>query len=536
MNKVIYKDVAVGSKSNPPTIMTAGSGLLVGTEPSNAFKDIVPVDYVTFENNGFDLTRTDQIFAQNLSSLGLISASVSDSSGVISCGFTASAQNGAVFTSPGVTIRFHQNYCKSGTMVFRNGSTIVASISFVCNQLVNYIPIQANNYKSISFTFTSTENPYQFVKIASIDLGREVVLTDLYNMTLLEEINLAGDDLSINAFDFSCEADENLNIQEDQLFYAYNNDTLLGKFNMDDVTENTFTRYTMNCSDDITLLDKVNFNGGIYYPQGSYNPTVKLLLNQIMSLAHVNIEYDNSYATVGLKGWIPFCSCRKALMLIAFAIGAVVHTGRDGTISMRPFNENQTPIIIPESRILGNAKYSKGDIYTGVELARYDYTWTTGNLQTIYKTDSTPLTSPVTIYHSMPMGAYTYSGTVSYTTYANYVVINSMGANAEVKGYPFIETKTILSKNKNTYNAGTNVKSFNDYTLYSSFNKLNQLYHLTVEYGGTVNATIILGGEQVGDIVSIPTKYSGTKIGVIISLDSNVNNHLVAKAVIKCLG
>lgn len=545
MNRIVYRDTAVGSKENAKR----DGEYMAGTKPDEVFDDIHPVNFVSLEGAGIDLNDKTTVFYESTDVSGFISSTVSDGNGLSDASIAVSFldENGATFycLSDEITIRFFKNYCRRVEITYYHDEDIVARAEYECAELEHSFPSPTGEvieYSKVEIKFLETENPYQLVKVAEIYFGKFISFDMLYSLNLMEQINLTGEDLAMNSLDVSLESEESLFLQQDQMFRAYNNDTSLGEFYIDSSTQDTDTRYTVTLDDPVSVLDRTYFLGGVYnsvFPQ--------TIVNEIAKLCDVKIEMDSaySYSDYRLSGWIPYDTCRKALLLIAFAIGAVVHVDRFGVIRLKLFDRDQYVKKISSDRILGTAKYERSKPVTGVELLEYDYRISEDeNFETVFKTEASDATiqNDVVLYHDKPMSVF--------ERWVNGVRIESItGVNpnrtivsapirpdTEIKRRPFKECKTILNKDR-AASGSANVKRIDRFTLRCPhFSKIEQLYDLIVQSDGEVTATIVLDGEQVGDIVDIQTRYSGVKRGVIVSLDSRINNRLVAKAVIKCLG
>lgn len=547
-NYLIYKNEAVGAKENIDGVVSLFGQ--EGTDPDSILGDRTPENYLTFEGDGFDLHSDSGKFFEAGDVSGFVSNIASDESGNFSEAVKLSVTigNGVTCTSDGITITFWQDACTSVRIIYKEGAVTLNDTTYACTELVHFFEKHVEGWNSVEFHVLSTETPHQLVKIARIDFGRDVKLDTVYSLNLLEETSLAGDDLSINTLDFSFYSADPLNIQENQIFFAYQQSPgetapgLIGKFNADTVERDTDVRYTVSAGDDVDLLDSSIFKGGMWLSTSSSADgviTLKKLLDRIAAASHVDIACDENLKDLNLLGYIPYGSCRKALTLAAFAVGAAVRVGRDGIIRLsRPKERPATVPVIPESRILGAAKFEKSDGYTGVELTRYVYTSSgeivsilkTGKNETITSDDARLIkhSSPIAYYATVP------AGHAEVESYVSCILIKSMKSETDVQGYKYGERREVLSKHG--LGAQKNIKTFEDYTLYCpSFDKLAQLYSLCVETSGRVTAKIVLDGEQVGDWVTIPTKYSGDQTGVITSLDARVGNHLVAEAVIECL-
>lgn len=552
MNKIVYSADAVGAKENASYIAPASTD-----SDGDIFGTSEPVNYMTFENEGIDLTDISTVFLDNTDVSGFISSAVSDGSGTLS-GVSMTVRFGSIGNPvyclvDSLTITFWQNYCKKLRIQLYDKTRKLTDEVF---ENINTLEFQTDlsvteECTEVRIQFLETEMPHQFVKIAHLQFGKDITLDEIYSLSLMEEISLTGEDIPYNDLSVTLESEESLFLQQGQRFKAYNRDTMIGAFNIDKADQDGASKYTVSLTDDLAVLDNTYFKGGLYYLEPESDEPFwpnkpHAIVKAIGTAAGVDIMLNSAYRSgLQLVGWLPYDTCRMALMQVAFALGAVVNVGRDGKIYVDPLKPRPTGSSgykqIGGDRIIGAAKYERGDVVTGVELIEYLYRSQTEKIEMVYEADSAIGIGGqwVTVYHDKPMYHLKINDTMlgdNYSMGPNYLTIKAANKGDEFYRYPCNETKLIHAKNAARTQGKENVKRFDKYTLTCpTFDKLSQLYDLTVGSTGTVTATVVLDGEQVGDWVEIDTKYSGIKRGIIESLDSKVNNDLVAKAVIRCL-
>lgn len=513
--RVIYEDIAVGAKSDCTASSTEGMDV---SNISETVLDIIPVNYITFENNGIYLADDTLEFYEDGDTIGYISNLTSDSE----CNFasfpTATFTFGNKYSSDGVTIYFLNNYCRNINIKYYDGETLLNEKDYICEELIHFFPLLVELYNKIVITFQTAELPYQFCKFYRIDFGREIEFEDFYDLNFLEEASPISDDLAINTLDFSVMTDENLLLQEGQDLYLYKDNDLLGKFSITNSQQDTNVKYSIKSYDDIGILDNIIFNGGIYT-----NYSVSTLINDISTVSNTNMSLDDYYSSATVSGWLPMDTCRYAILQVAFAIGAIIDTSRDGVIKfIKP--QIEVSSIIDNDRILGTAKFEKKEVVTKVNLTNFSYISQTTETENLFSGNA----DNQTIKFSKPIQSITSGSSTPTVFHPNYMTVNGTGLS--IDAYPYTEVKTIISKVNTDITASTkeNIKEYDKYTLTSSIvNKIDDLFKYEISKG-KITAKVILNDEKVGDLVTIKTLYSGDFTGIISSLSISVNADLVA--------
>lgn len=513
--RVIYEDIAIGAKED---CTVASTGSMNVSENEQTIQDITPVNYITFENNGVYLEDNTSEFYESGDQIGYISNLTSNSGCSFETPPTITFTFSNKYSSDGITLYFLNNYCRNINIKYYDGETLLNDKDYICEELIHFFPSIVQLYNKIVIAFQTTEMPYQFCKFYRIDFGREVEFKDFYSLNLLEEASPISDDLAINTLDFDVMTEENLLVQEGQDLYLYKDDNLLGKFIITNSQQDTDIKYNIKSYDDTGALDNIIFNGGIY---NDYS--VSALINDISSVSGINISLDSYYSSANVSGWLPMNTCRYAILQIAFAIGAVIDTSRNG---ITKFTKPQTEVssIIDNDRILGTAKFEKKEVVTKVNLTKFSYISQTTETENLFNGNA----DNQTIKFYKPMQSITSGSSTPTVFHPNYMVINGTGLN--IDAYPYTEVKTIMSKVNTNITASTkeNIKEYNQYTLSSSIvNKIDDLFKYELSRG-KITAKVILNDEKVGDLVTVKTLYSGEFTGIISSLSISVNADLVA--------
>ena len=114
-------------------------------------------------------------------------------------------------------------------------------------------------------------------------------------------------------------------------------------------------------------MDSIPYYGGIYTDKNAVE-----LLTDIFTVAKVPYSIDDVFADETVTGYIPFTTCRDALMQVAFAIQAVVDTSNSEVVKIYALDEavKQT---VPLNRIMQGQDFADDETVTGVEVTSHTY-------------------------------------------------------------------------------------------------------------------------------------------------------------------
>ena len=257
---------------------------------------------------------------------------------------------------------------------------------------------------------------------------------------------------------------------------------------------------------------------------------------------------DDVFADVTVTGYIPFTTCRDALMQVAFAIQAVVDTSNVDYVNVYKLSADdefaQEPI--PLNRIMQGQNFTDDETVTGVEVAVHSYKPITETID-VYDASESGTGQNIFVKFSEPLHdlSITNGEIVSHGT--NYAVINA-NANCVLTGQKYEHTTQTRRKNNPVILASEIEKiiSVESATLVSQYNidnVLEKCYNCLIKTN-TTNLKIVEGKHiQYGE----PYKYgTGLKYGAglkyggrhpnIITYDKKVNVGENIKAETEYLG
>lgn len=506
--------------------------------------------YATLEKNHFVLDGKSENMGDNITEVGWWSHEMSDSSGQFSQPPIMTIDFTKVHTSIGLTLTFSKfAYCNNLKIQYYDGNnTLISEETFAPDNYEYFCEDVVDNYKKIVITFYSTNIPYRYLKLYKILYGQAVLFEgdNLINANLLEQVNLLSDELSINTLDFTVYSDDDrfnilnpqgvyktlqqrqeLNVWQSKGGELYN----MGTFYIDGWQSKNDNKMEFNGIDLIGLLDKTNFDGGIYS-----NVTAENLITQIFNSAGFTSEYlyiQDELKNILLTGYIPVCTHREALQQVLFTIGAIANCARTDIIKIEEVEESETPNQISSNNVFkGTKEIEQGEIITGVLLQAHRYS-TSSEQKKLFE-GSLPAGTHKIVFSS-PTHNVTCTGGTIQSSNANSVIISvSSNTNVVVQGYEYIDsTQDIFVENNSLAgNEKSNVLKIDSVYLINSSNAQSIGQRIIDYYNGkyTTKFKFVLDDEKAGDNIELDESYGNTLNGYITELDIDLTGGYVVNA------
>jgi len=471
MNKVIYNDFAAAAERYA-TVPAEGStayqsaGDLINEDAREL------INYASFTGNGINLSDNSLEFAEMGDNIGYVSESASNSQRIFlpSVDIVIDLAEG-VYSAPGITIHFWQNYCTELTVTWYNNLSEIRKATFYPDfneteknqNLLTFYGAQAvENFNKVVISFEKSELPNQFVKIAGIDLGKQNTITNFHsNINLFFEINTDAADVPGSTCEFVAEIDT-FEPEESQILYVYGKDKLFSKFTVKEVIPNGKNRYSIKCVDDTMKMDGTPFP---QLAQGAHHSDA--VIKNITSASGVLID-ASQVNSKELNGFIPpDKTSRYALAMLSFGLGAFATGYSSKKITLKK-PRNRKSKIITSDYILGKATYRKISPYTHVTLKSF-----TGDFNTVNETRTVAITNK----------------------------------------------KASLSKNE---------KQFTQYSLIGDIDERVEELAKTAFLRNEISAYVELTDEELGDIFKIETPHNGVKTGILKSMDISIGHKIMA--------
>ena len=472
--------------------------------------------------------------------LGLWSEQLSNDDGTFTEPIVLELESAGQYSSQGLTLTFDTYNGIYATRlsikwlrITDEGITTLAEQEFTPDNAFYFCRNFIENYNKIVFTFYSINMPRNRLKLRVIDYGYGTFFygNELRNIKLIQEIDPISTQISINTADFTLDSktDMEYSFQAKQPLSVYFNGELKATTFVKKSTRKAKRLWSIQSEDYIGLLDSIPYYGGIYT-----NKNAVELLTDIFMVAKVPYSIDDVFADATVTGYIPFTTCRDALMQVAFAIQAVVDTSDSEVVKVFAL-EDDVKQTIPLNRIMQGQSFDDDETVTGVEVAVHSYKPITETID-VYDANQSVTGQNIFVKFSEPLhtlsitnGTITKSGT-------NYAIINA-SANCVLTGQKYEHTTQTRRKNNPLVLASEieNVVAIENATLVSRYNidnVLEKCYNWIVN-NNTINLDIVERKNDipvnVGDLITAGTEYLGNAVGRAIKQTFNLNGGIIVK-------
>ena len=411
---------------------------------------------------------------------------------------------------------------------------------------------QVENYNKVVITFYSLNMPKNRLKLHVIDYGYGTFFygDELRGVKLIQEIDPISTEISINTADFTLDSktDMEYSFQAKQPLSVYFNGELKATTFVKKSTRKAKRLWSIQSEDYIGLLDSIPYYGGIYT-----NKNAVELLTDIFTVAKVPYSIDDVFADAVVTGYIPFTTCRDALMQVAFAIQAVVDTSNVDYVNVYKLTADDefAQETIPLNRIMQGQNFADEETVTGVEVAVHSYKPIIEKID-VYDANESGTGQNIFVKFSEPLhdlsitnGSFAIDDKGNELKHTNYAVINA-NANCILKGQQYEHTTQTRRKNNPVVLASEieKIVAIENATLVSQYNIdkiIDKCYNWVIKTN-TTNLKIVEGKHvQYGDYYKYGEhKYGTFKYGQkypnIITYDEPVNIGENIKAETEYLG
>ena len=384
------------------------------------------------------------------------------------------------------------------------------------------------NYNKVVITFYSLNMPKNRLKLRAIDYGYGTFFygDELRGVKLIQEIDPISSEISINTADFTLDSklDMEYSFQSKQPLSVYFNGELKATTFVKKSTRKAKRLWSIQSEDYIGLLDSIPYYGGIYT-----NKNAVELLTDIFTVAKVPYIIDEVFANAVVTGYIPFTTCRDALMQVAFAIQAVVDTSNSDVVKVFALEEDVKQTI-PLNRIMQGQNFADEETVTGVEVTVHSYKKTTETID-VYDATESGTGNNIFVKFSEPLHHLSIANGTITQSHTNYAIINA-SAGCILQGQQYEHTTQTRRQNNPVVLANEldNIIAVDNATLVSQYNidnVLNKCYNWLIKTN-TTNLKIVEGKHvQYGDYI----KYGEKKYGTVKYGERNPNIVTYDKAV-----
>ena len=392
------------------------------------------------------------------------------------------------------------------------------------------------NYNKVVITFHSLNMPKNRLKLRVIDYGYGTFFygDELRGVKLIQEIDPISTQISINTADFTLDSksDMEYSFQAKQPLSVYFNGELKATTFVKKSTRKAKRLWSIQSEDYIGLLDSIPYYGGIYTDKNAVE-----LLTDIFTVAKVPYSIDDVFADAIVTGYIPFTTCRDALMQVAFSIQAVVDTSNSEVVKVFALEEDVKQTI-PLNRIMQGQNFADDETVTGVEVAVHSYKPITETTD-VYDANESGTGQNIFVKFSEPLhdlsitnGSFAVDEEGNELKHTNYAVINA-NAGCILRGQKYEHTTQTRRQNNPVVLANEieKVVSVENATLVSQYNidnVIEKCYNWLIKTN-TTNLKIVEGKHvQYGEYIKYGEKKYGTfkygeKYPNIVTYDERVD-------------
>ena len=486
------------------------------------------------------------------SNLGFWSWNTSNASGRFLTSIKLDLTSEGYYTSSGFTLTFdtHNNiYPTTVTIrwmrVTDEASETIATETFSIDNAVYFCEKKVERYNKVIMWFNNMNMPNSRLKLRSIDYGRGTIFygRELRTVGLIQEIDPVSSQISINTADFTIDSAGNTSytFQRKQPLNVYFNGELLATTFVKKATRLSKFLWNIQSEDYIGIMDGVPYHGGIYYGASAFD-----VLTDIFNVAKVPFVVDDIFANETITGYIPYTTCREALMQVAFAIQAVVDTSNSDMVKVFALSD-EVAQTIPLNRIMQGQNFVDDETVTGVEVTAHAYKPIT-DTQTVYDANESGAGERIFVKFSEPLhdlvltnGEFVLDENGNEMKHTNYAVIDA-NSGCILSGQKYEHTTQTKRKNDETILSSEieRIMAVDNATLVSSANLDNVLekcYNWFTRIN-TTNLKIIEGRHDdgtsdpkviVGDKITCETEYLGEVTGRIIRQTFNLAGGITVK-------
>ena len=514
--------------------------------------------------------------------LGIWSKEISDEFGDFIMPLIIELEADAQYSSQGLTFTFDtQNNIYPREIGIRwlrvtdEGIDELAEEYFEPDNAFYFCHYKVENYNKVIVYFLNLNMPHNRLKLRAIDFGYGTYFTgrELRNVRVDQRINPISSEITINTVDFTLDSKSNIeySFQKKQPLTVYFNGNMILTTFVKKSSRKSKMLWSVQSEDYIGSLDDIRFPGGIYV-----NKNACEIIEEISALTNIPFEIEDTFRNSTVSGYIPYTSCREALMQVCFAIKAVVNTFGSSTVKILSLSQDVSQKI-PDERIYQGQSSEETETITSVSLVEHQYTESTENAE-IYKAESGVSDVEILITFSEPLHSLSITnGEIlkdengNKKCGANYAYIR-VQEGCVLNGKKYKHTEIRHTKNNPVVavsdvpkdveiNNATLVSSQNADTLleyiYDWLSKTESVRAKIVDgmkekkinvavYGNAIYGTVKYGSQgettykydtpaNVGDIITVNRDYardnSNTFTGRIISASYNLNGNIIAKDV-----
>lgn len=501
--------------------------------------------------------------------IGFWSEQISDDDGAFQNPVIIELSSENQYSSQGLTLTFDTENGVYANSLRIKWSRIIDGVEEILSEK-DFTPTSAfyfchnfvENYNKIVIEFYSINMPENRLKLRSIDYGYGTIFEarELRGTNIIQEIDPISSQIAINTADFVLDSHSNIeySFQAKQPLKIYFNGELQATTFVKSSNRRAKFLWQVQSEDYIGILAGIPYHGGIYT-----NAKAVDVLADIFATAKVPYEISEEFNDSVVTGYIPYTSCRDALMQVAFAIQAVVDTSKSEVVKVFSLDE-EIKQTIPLKRTMQGQSFTDEETVTGVEIVSHSFKPVAEEM-VVYDENEKGVGENIFIKFSEPLHdlSITNGEIISFGT--NYAVINSR-EGCVLRGQKYEHTKETIRKNNPLILDGEieKIVAVENATLVSASNIDNVMekcynwimrrnmvslgivegkhvkYGAEIKYGQKKYGSFKYGGYApdivtfdqpvtVGEKIKAETQYLGVVEGIVTRQSYNLNGNIIIK-------
>ena len=542
--KVVYGDYAVDAKEVYFTPTFEGThDLLFDADINQLRRNIDTNNAITHGCHGYFMDGTGEYVAEDYKTTdyGLWFKSLP---------VTIAWTSEEAMTSSGFTFTFDVGrnvYPNRVNIKWYRGETLLAEKDFAPDNAYYFCRNKIVNFTKAVITFDATRQVYlKPFKLFAIDFGQGHTFQgdELKSVTFTQQVDNIAQELPINTLDFTIRSRGVFSFAEKQTTKLYINDSLIQNTYISSFSQKNLNEWEIKTLDCVSVLEDTQFKGGRYTDKKASE-----LIAEILTVSNVPYEITDIEDTETVTGWIPWCSCRQALQLVLFAVGANADTSFANILKIFKFTDT-IKTDIPLNRIRQGQKFKTTAEVTRVSLAAHKYIQNPEqeNQKALYTVKNAVKDQTYLVKFNTPIISATPGVSVWFwneetqaydgTTWAepNYVKFQTTATGErKVNGFELSDEMEIRSRENplKLANLTENEILIDDESLISENNIDNVLDLCYNHYMKNETCTMKIEDSgntfRVGDVITYATEFSGIKTGRVLKIKSKYMGGLILK-------
>lgn len=559
-----YKDIAIGARKD----FNVEVGRNLPSSNNNLFQSDVE-EFIRYDTP-FDLNSMaldgESVFLPEDGSyayLSFISDEISNENSDFETPIQFVLTSNKTYSSAGISIVADEKkniYPSKLSIDWYNNETLLDSSFFYPTSANYFCGKNVQFYNKIVIKFYSLNVPYNRLRINFIEHGLNVQFKgdELKSAKISQEIDPISTSVPINPFDFELvsKKDIEFSFQTKQPITVFFNNELKSTCFVKSVKRRSKNSWQVSAEDYIGLMDSIPFVGGMYE-----NKNAKDLLVEIFTVSKVPFNIDESFNDLTVSGYIPYTTCRDALMQVCFAIQAIADTSNSDKVNVFALDKEISQQI-PKKRIMQGQSFEEQTRVTAFELTAHSYNKIAESVS-LYEAQKSGEGNNIFVSFNEPAHSLSIINGTILESGVNYAAINA-NAGCILTGQKYDHTTTVHRKN-NPFVLTTDIenivaiqnatlvsKSNVDILLESCYNHIvnanqtsmkivdgkHELFE-TIKYGQKTYGSFRYGEKKsevvydkpttVGDLIEYETEYLSNKIGRITKQTFSLNGGIMVK-------